>query len=58
MPETEVNDYAARDICTGCYMKFDYKGECPECDSEEEDDKPCPETGVRAGINKGESNGK
>jgi hypothetical protein len=38
MPEPEVNDYAARDICTGCYMKFDYKGECPECDSEEDDE--------------------
>lgn len=36
--EPEVDDYAARGICTGCYMKFDYKGECPECDSIEEDE--------------------
>ena len=38
IPEPEWNDYAARGICTGCYMKFDYKGECPECDSEEENE--------------------
>ena len=40
IPEPKWDDYAARDICTGCYMKFDYKGECPECDSEEEEEEP------------------
>jgi hypothetical protein len=38
IPEPKWDDYAARDICTDCYMKFDYKGECPECDSKEEDE--------------------
>lgn len=45
MTEPEVDDYAARNICTGCYMEFDYKGECPECESkeeEEEDDNEYP----------------
>lgn len=34
-----LDDYVAQGICPNCYIRFDYKGECPDCDREDEDDE-------------------
>ena len=33
MSEPVWDDYAARGICTGCYIALDYKEGCPDCDA-------------------------